>query len=239
MWRPGDAARQAGAVILAESTRLEHLIGDLLDLARLGAKDFSVTPVPVNLTAAMEAAATVWRARCGEVGVEFAADLPAVPAGVVHGRGAGQADRRRADRERAASDAGRSRHPAHPAGRRPTGRRRGTPVATHWRSGDRGRGRRPGAHRRRPRSRIPAIRSVRAIPRRATGGNRAGAGIGAGAGHSARAAPRASPRPPTAELSSRSGFRLRHRSRPRVGHPITTLPHRPDRPRMAVTCKRV
>ena len=40
----GDAARQAGAVILAESTRLEHLIGDLLDLARLGAKDFSITP---------------------------------------------------------------------------------------------------------------------------------------------------------------------------------------------------
>jgi two-component system sensor histidine kinase BaeS len=75
----GDAARQAGAVILAESGRLEHLIGDLLDLARLGAKDFSISPVPVNLTAAMEAAGTVWRSRCGDVGVEFTADLPAEP----------------------------------------------------------------------------------------------------------------------------------------------------------------
>jgi two-component system sensor histidine kinase BaeS len=75
----GGAARQAGTVILAESTRLEHLIGDLLDLARLGANDFSITPVPVNLTAVMDAAATVWRSRCAEVGVEFTASLPADP----------------------------------------------------------------------------------------------------------------------------------------------------------------
>jgi two-component system sensor histidine kinase BaeS len=72
----GEAARRAGAVILAESARLEHLIGDLLDLARLGADDFSIVPVPVDLTAVMTDAATVWQERCSAVGVRFAADLP-------------------------------------------------------------------------------------------------------------------------------------------------------------------
>jgi two-component system sensor histidine kinase BaeS len=75
----GEAARRAGAVILAESARLEHLIGDLLDLARLGADDFSIVPVPVDLTAVMADAATVWLERCSAVGVRFAADLPPGP----------------------------------------------------------------------------------------------------------------------------------------------------------------
>jgi two-component system sensor histidine kinase BaeS len=75
----GEAARQAGTVIQAESTRLERLIDDLLDLARLGAQDFSINRVPVDLTVAMTAAATVWQARCSEVGVEFLADLPGAP----------------------------------------------------------------------------------------------------------------------------------------------------------------
>ena len=39
----------AGAVVLAEAQRLERLLRDLLDLARLGAHDFHIDAAPVDL----------------------------------------------------------------------------------------------------------------------------------------------------------------------------------------------
>jgi len=65
-----------GATMLGEARRLERLVSDLLDLARLGAQDFRIDLQPVDLTALVSSAAEVWRARCEAVGVAFRADLP-------------------------------------------------------------------------------------------------------------------------------------------------------------------
>jgi signal transduction histidine kinase len=71
--------REAGRVIVSESGRLERLVADLLDLARLGAADFHLTPVAVDLVDLTRSAATVWSARCAEVGVPFRTELPGPP----------------------------------------------------------------------------------------------------------------------------------------------------------------
>jgi two-component system, OmpR family, sensor kinase len=73
----------AGQTILAESRRLERLVTDLLDLARLGAADFRIDLTDVDLTGLVREAAGVWRARCEAEGVLFGAELPDHP---VHGR---------------------------------------------------------------------------------------------------------------------------------------------------------
>jgi two-component system sensor histidine kinase BaeS len=69
---PAAAAR----TIDAEAERLQRLVADLLDLARVGADDFRVQPAPVDLAALVADAAVVWRQRCAAVGVDFVADLP-------------------------------------------------------------------------------------------------------------------------------------------------------------------
>ena len=61
----GADAGQAGRVILAESQRLEGLVRDLLDLARLGADDFRLDLAVVDLDALLGHAETVWRTRAG------------------------------------------------------------------------------------------------------------------------------------------------------------------------------
>nr|WP_281362237.1 HAMP domain-containing sensor histidine kinase [Cellulomonas humilata] len=70
----GDDARAAGSVILAESGRLEHLVRDLLDLARLGADDFRLDLATVDAAALLDEAARVWSGRA-QVDVE----RPGVP----------------------------------------------------------------------------------------------------------------------------------------------------------------
>jgi two-component system, OmpR family, sensor kinase len=67
----GDDAAHAGSVIVRESERLDRLVGDLMELARLEADDFRLDPVVVNLGALVTDAAAVWRARCGEADVSF------------------------------------------------------------------------------------------------------------------------------------------------------------------------
>jgi two-component system OmpR family sensor kinase len=69
----------AGRTILAESRRLERLVTDLLDLARLGAADFRIDITQVDLTSLVRDAARVWRARCEAEGVAFRAELPDRP----------------------------------------------------------------------------------------------------------------------------------------------------------------
>jgi two-component system OmpR family sensor kinase len=73
----GEAVPAAGRTIVAESERLERLVADLLDLARLGADDFRFEAVPVDLQELMRAAARVWSARARQVGVVFSAEVPA------------------------------------------------------------------------------------------------------------------------------------------------------------------
>jgi two-component system sensor histidine kinase BaeS len=72
----GADVRPVGGTMLGEARRLERLVSDLLDLARLGAQDFRIDLQPVDVTALVRAAGEVWRARCDAVGVVFCAELP-------------------------------------------------------------------------------------------------------------------------------------------------------------------
>ena len=75
----GPEVPGVGRTISEEAHRLDRLVTDLLDLARLGADDFRVDLAPVDLTELVSAAAEVWRARCAAKGVEFRLELPAGP----------------------------------------------------------------------------------------------------------------------------------------------------------------
>ena len=65
-----------GRVMLAEAQRMQRLVSDLLDLARLGAEDFRLDIAPVDLTELLRAAGAVWAARCAAEGVEFRLESP-------------------------------------------------------------------------------------------------------------------------------------------------------------------
>jgi two-component system sensor histidine kinase BaeS len=75
----GPDVRPVGRTVLGEAKRLDRLVSDLLDLARLGALDFRIDLRPVDLTELVRAAGDVWRARCEAVGVIGRTDLPAHP----------------------------------------------------------------------------------------------------------------------------------------------------------------
>jgi len=75
----GADVRPVGRTILGEAHRLDRLVSDLLDLARLGAQDFRIDRHPVDLTALVASAGDVWRARCQAVGVRAQVDLPSHP----------------------------------------------------------------------------------------------------------------------------------------------------------------
>ena len=64
-----DVAGAAG-VIAAESRRLERLVGDLLDLARLDARRFSLDLRPVEVTALVREAADAFRPQAAALGLE-------------------------------------------------------------------------------------------------------------------------------------------------------------------------
>ncbi|GLZ33926.1 two-component sensor histidine kinase [Lentzea sp. NBRC 105346] len=68
-----------GRVILDESRRLDRLVTDLLDLARLGADDFRLDLATVDLVPLVRAASDVWHARCHARGVTFSLELPSSP----------------------------------------------------------------------------------------------------------------------------------------------------------------
>ena len=76
---PAAAVEATGQVLLAESSRLERLVSDLLDLARLGAQDFRLDIGRVDLRALLQQAALVWSDRCDKEGVLFALDVPDEP----------------------------------------------------------------------------------------------------------------------------------------------------------------
>jgi len=78
---PEDVAR-TGATVSAEAARLDRLVSDLLDLARLGAVDFHVSLVEVDLVEICEDAAEVWRDRSAPESVDFVLDLPPTPVAV-------------------------------------------------------------------------------------------------------------------------------------------------------------
>lgn len=79
----GEETRTAGEVILSESRRLDRLVSDLLDLARLGADDFRIDLAPTDLGGLVAAAEQVWRPRCAAEGVDLRVELPQQPIMVV------------------------------------------------------------------------------------------------------------------------------------------------------------
>jgi signal transduction histidine kinase len=83
---PAEQSAEVGAIMLAESYRLNRLVADLLDLARLGAQDFRIDVADVDLVELARAAAQVWSARCAAAGVRFDLQTPGVPGSSVWAR---------------------------------------------------------------------------------------------------------------------------------------------------------
>ena len=75
----GDDIARTGAVMAAETERLDRLVSDLLDLARLRADDFVIECVDVDLGAMLADASEVWADRCQRAEVRLEVDLPAEP----------------------------------------------------------------------------------------------------------------------------------------------------------------
>ncbi|MDQ1719034.1 MAG: two-component system, OmpR family, sensor kinase [Pseudonocardiales bacterium] len=73
---PAEQSPEIGAIMLTEAHRLNRLVADLLDLARLGAQEFRIDIMPVDLTELARAAAQVWLDRCRSAGVTFRLEAP-------------------------------------------------------------------------------------------------------------------------------------------------------------------
>ncbi|HEX9713844.1 MAG TPA: HAMP domain-containing sensor histidine kinase [Actinomycetota bacterium] len=73
----GTAARaDALRVIQAEADRLERMVSDVMDLARLGAADFRLEPRSVDLAETLRDAVATHGARAAEAGVSLESELP-------------------------------------------------------------------------------------------------------------------------------------------------------------------
>ncbi|ANN16298.1 two-component sensor histidine kinase [Amycolatopsis orientalis] len=72
----GEDARRAGQTIHREAARLERLVSDLLELARLGADEFRLDPTRLDLAALVEECADVWRLRCTRQDVTLLVERP-------------------------------------------------------------------------------------------------------------------------------------------------------------------
>ena len=72
----GDDVARTGGIVAAEASRLDRLVTDLLDLARLGAVDFHVSPVEVDLVEIGEDASAVWSDRATREGVHLSLEFP-------------------------------------------------------------------------------------------------------------------------------------------------------------------
>ncbi len=76
---PPDEVPEVAGIIRAEASRMERLVSDLLDLARLGADTFRVELLPVDLSGLLTAMAAVWRVRCGARSVPLVLAVPTEP----------------------------------------------------------------------------------------------------------------------------------------------------------------
>jgi signal transduction histidine kinase len=66
-----DARIRAADVISSESRRLERLVADLLDLARLDAHQFSLSPAPIDAHPVVSDAVEAFQPAAAEIGVEL------------------------------------------------------------------------------------------------------------------------------------------------------------------------
>jgi signal transduction histidine kinase len=72
-----DEQRRAGAVIAAEADRLERLVADLLDLARIDAHQFSLSPRPFDVAATVRTAVEAFLPAAGDLDIELVTEVPA------------------------------------------------------------------------------------------------------------------------------------------------------------------
>ncbi|MEA5363761.1 HAMP domain-containing sensor histidine kinase [Amycolatopsis sp., V23-08] len=75
----GDDAQRAGQTIQREAQRLERLVTDLLELARLGADEFRLDVTTLDLGALLRDCAEVWQLRCARENVQLQVFAPAGP----------------------------------------------------------------------------------------------------------------------------------------------------------------
>jgi two-component system sensor histidine kinase BaeS len=80
---PGEDVPRVAGTMLAEAHRLDALISDLLDLARLGAVEFPVDIVRVDLREVAKAASEVWADRCTAEEIQWHLQLPSEPVPVM------------------------------------------------------------------------------------------------------------------------------------------------------------
>lgn len=73
---PADQAADVATIVLTEARRLDRLVADLLDLARLDAQEFRIDLLEVDVEQLCRDAGRVWSGRCAAVGVRFALDIP-------------------------------------------------------------------------------------------------------------------------------------------------------------------
>ena len=76
---PAQDVSRTGTVMLGEAERLDRLVGDLLDLARMRAQDFRLDIGDVDLTALVRQAGEVWRDRCAREGVQLQVQTAGAP----------------------------------------------------------------------------------------------------------------------------------------------------------------
>ena len=76
---PEADVSRTGDIVVSEAARLDRLVSDLLDLARLGAVDFAIDLVDVDADDVGSEAAQVWRDRCAREGVEFRYEGTSLP----------------------------------------------------------------------------------------------------------------------------------------------------------------
>lgn len=68
---PAEDAPRVGQIMLGEAYRLNRLVTDLLDLARLGAQEFRIDLARIDVAALVRDAAPVWQQRCAADGLDF------------------------------------------------------------------------------------------------------------------------------------------------------------------------
>ena len=71
-----EEQRRAGAVIAAEAGRLERLVADLLDLARIDAHQFSLTPRPFDVAATVGTVVAAFLPAAADLGIELVTVVP-------------------------------------------------------------------------------------------------------------------------------------------------------------------
>ena len=74
---PDDDLERTGATVAAEAERLDRLVTDLLDLARIGAINFQMHPSRTDVLDIVHEAADVWGDRCARDQVVFETEFPA------------------------------------------------------------------------------------------------------------------------------------------------------------------